>query len=1263
MAFPQRWDGTTLDLRILASPRGNPLNELTLGAPPFAQAALKLNALLIPSLQRLPTPADVSAEVPLNLAMPANAEPLFRELANFFPIDPNPPAPLPPVVATRIKKYLPPSYQAAFAFERPRTSFAFTDLTFACALTNAVDRSRPPRPKPPPQTTWGRVLALTLRQTLLAEALGLVYHARVVPPVADFFRDGGWIYVNLDPASPYAAQAATTADFVKLYAARIPPLVANAAAARPLFAAVLFPVRTVPGAGAFDEIFIEAEAYDDGFAKIVHTFQPNRHDSLDVAGAGPDRPKPVHDIGIKLGWDDEQLTIWMNRQLTDDPRNFPATAADTPMGVRAYRIDVRQVQDGAASGPWTSLVRVQGKLSLGQVMLGVFDGELGVEVAPVQLEGQKDGDYWLPPYLTQWRGTSLVTADPTRDLLAGVAPRPQSPLWPIDADKVPLLYGRDYEFRVRLADVTGGGPGPFDSPVNSSPAGVSICRFRRFVPPKDMRIGAPEVSPDGRSAAYQVLRPLIGYPVLVFTDFANAKQALIDDVSNAQNEKREVGLPDPDVTLLRVDVAVGGLAYDPANLLEPGEALRPLYTAVRAFPSSPADPLMLTLLFQDAPDIATFPTPGVAGPLPVPTGRDLRIIATPVARPDPAMATGGADPVLVADPDPLALDLADAQLQYFGSQAARLGLPTTVRTRCEPDNETGLLSDIPGRPFQVLLLQPDPAPGTFLAALQAAAGLQGQAPTNLAQRLAEQIGLTTEGLFFTDRPGRRTVFGCSAALRHVLAPDRSSITFSSKSDLTGHWIAVVLLQLNRDWTWDALDDTGFEVRRNLGAGDEFVGNIPLPRSVNALVVRSGVVIDRSTTRLIFFDAIDPKPAVGSLPIELTIAYTVTPRFKKEPTRSDWPWRQRIGLPIAAPPTQVPRVVSAGLALSPYHHDPAYSATRPRQRMLWLEFAEPVLNPRDTYFARVLAHSADPLLTGSGPDPPPGPSEPPLSIDPELIRVITPGQSDDSAGLNAMQQLVPSDDSPRHFLLPLPPDLHEGARELFGFFVYELRIGHVQGWSTAQARFGPRLRITGVQHPAPPLTCLANRSPSRISASAPFAIPVANGQVLISGRPLQTQLWVLLYAQVLQADGGSWRNILLGRAPAPFGDKAYDGQTGPQPYGVAFWNQADVLRRLTALGLPADAPLSVLAVELLPEPSAAFLDPLGANLGQVRILRTSPLTPVPAVCLDTGPVAASGRRRARGRDVGRSAGVRGGGRLRGSSRSSRVAPRSRDGGGS
>jgi hypothetical protein len=281
-------------------------------------------------------------------------------------------------------------------------------------------------------------------------------------------------------------------------------------------------------------------------------------------------------------------------------------------------------------------------------------------------------------------------------------------------------------------------------------------------------------------------------------------------------------------------------------------------------------------------------------------------------------------------------------------------------------------------------------------------------------------------------------------------------------------------------------------------------------------------------------------------------------------------------------------------------------------MLWLEFSQPIQDPDDLYFGRVLAHSVDPMLTRILPQSPPAPDEPPLPVDPELIRVIIAGQSDDGAGLDAMQPLIASD-SPTIFGLPLPPSLTDADPELFGFFVYEFRVGHANRWSTAQARFGPPLRVTGVQHPAPPLPCQTSRSPEQIVVNAPFAVPISGGTNYWTDPP-RTQIWALLYAQVAQADGDSNRNLLLTRARAGLTDRQYRGRSGNTIYGFAVWDQTEIAARLDLLGLPQDSGLSVLAVELLPEPSTMYQDPLGSDLGEVRILRTSALTPVPAVCV-------------------------------------------------
>src|SRR5262249_7916220 len=283
--------------------------------------------------------------------------------------------------------------------------------------------------------------------------------------------------------------------------------------------------------------------------------------------------------------------------------------------------------------------------------------------------------------------------------------------------------------------------------------------------------------------------------------------------------------------------------------------------------------------------------------------------------------------------------------------------------------------------------------------------------------------------------------------------------------------------------------------------------------------------------------------------------------------------------------QVPRLVSAGLAATAYRNDERYAATEERRRMLFFELDGPPEDPQDRYFARVLAYGPAPLLLPPGtalPEPP----EPPLPADPARIRAVTPGQSNDRAGLQAMQELIPAEPGKpgRHYLLPLPPSLDHDASELFGFFVYELRVGHDGSrWSTAQGRFGHPLRVTGVQHPPPPLRCAVTRDPARVWVSAPYANPIWQGRNLRPFPP-RTTLQALLYAQVLQADGKHWRNVLLLHAPAQPRYRRRETPDDPRfVFGVAGFAQDEIARALAYLGLPLDASLSVVTVELLPEP--------------------------------------------------------------------------------
>src|SRR5262249_5174638 len=321
--------------------------------------------------------------------------------------------------------------------------------------------------------------------------------------------------------------------------------------------------------------------------------------------------------------------------------------------------------------------------------------------------------------------------------------------------------------------------------------------------------------------------------------------------------------------------------------------------------------------------------------------------------------------------------------------------------------------------------------------------------------------------------------------------------------------------------------------------------------------------------------------------------------------------------------------------------------------LWFEFEQPVQDPNDTCYARVLGYAPDPLLSFPNLDQQLVRQEdPPLAIDPELIRVITRGHGNDNAGIEAMQPMTPetSDPStplvtvtPLHYLLPLPPGLHSESPELFGFFTYELRVGHTNRiWSTAQGRFGHPTRISGVQHPAPSLTSLVERTPSGIKVTAPYAVAVFNGRNVTS-RPPKTEIWCLLYAQAQQADGKHYRNILLAEGKLEYVAQkrvnvgTFLAERVDRPIklfnslqvnldapatGVFTWSEKEIRSLLDNFYLAPDTALSVLSVEMMPrydqyvlfgESPNQVVQPLSRELGQYRILRTSRLVAAPEVC--------------------------------------------------
>jgi hypothetical protein len=1253
MAFPQAWtpgatpaDDSTLAVNVLALPVGDPRQPLG-GGVAFANTPIHVIANISDSSDLPSTTTAALVSRPLVLTPPAVATTLFDQLYTQSVakgITPTTDAPSTTSTA-RIKKQLPASYTNAIPVEQPGPN-TFVGDGYGCELRGQA----PPPYGPPtwntppigPDTTiaWGQILSLALRQPVLAQALGLIYPL-TIPVSPGTLSEGGFVYVSLDTsnaANPWVAQLSANSDFVRTYAAQLPALTSPG---RALFAAALVPVVATPP-GNLGGAQHDAAIYDDGFAQVVHANQPA---TIDAATLAADRIAPAADAGIQLGWDDETVTAWLNGQLDllnvrIDPTNpNNATIPEAPLGVQGYRVDVRPA-GGAAS--WSSLCEVNGTVPFNDQAYGgnaatSIDGELWLAPAPVRPSTQQSGqppnsdnqnDAWLPLYFALWTGGSVVLGDPVVQMLAaafsgGTVSAPTSTGPRANLSAVPtLLYGSDYEFRVRLVDLTGGGPGPGTEPVHPGAVPTTTVEFRRWVPPKALVVATddnlppyPATPPTQRPIhTLSVRRPRIGYPEAVFAGvdpatFSSTNLAAL--IADAQANGDVLDIADPDVGSFDVLVEAKmptndtGIAGTAATQID--GIYRVIYTASFDFGGGADPEVMLTLDYVDGvDDIAAMDAPAAGvTTLPIPTARDIRIRLQPRF---------------------------DGKTNYYAPGAPTTGPYSDYGVRQAAGTEDPLFAGSAASQLSALYFQPG---------------------ANIAQLLAQQLGLAQNGLTLTGNPGQRTVFGASGALRQAITADDGAITFANQTELLGHWIVAVTLQVKRDWTWDgfarpaaaapggslsaAVPSVGFT------RDGQPIGTITVPPAIPVSTLQDPTAtVERSFTQLVFFDAIDPGPPAGTYPAELNPVYAVTANFESSTAQS---LSLPITLPITTPPAQTPRIVATGVAESPYTTAADYSSTGSRTQMLWIEFDQPIADPDDSYFGRVLAYGPDPLLAVElEPNGPPDQMladtpEPALPIDPEPVRVIFPGQAADESGLDAMTKLIPAAGAPGSvFLLPLPTGVTPGDLQLFGFWTYEFRVGHGKLWSTAQGRFGRALRVTGIQHPPPELTCSASHNATGVVMSAPYATTVLNGRRVFSagaGDP-RTEIWFMLYAQVMQADGASYRNILLTHARGvhihqlPIRPPRRGGLPLPAETPRAGWvfGQSELSALLVQLGLSDTSPLSGLAVELLPfdEESAeldaeaanvntatAQDDPLGAQLGTRRILRTSPLTAVPSLC--------------------------------------------------
>lgn len=1267
MCFPQHVDNTgVMTLHIVFIPRNiNPLTKVntTYAASGQASAFVEVNPSFVCRVVNDPNefagkvPGAERAELPFApLRYAPNRQRIYETLRDavddngkkkYFDIDDSRSTDRPgsekhraeKAVApqTAIRKYLPVTYRNAFNFTVPRIPQAVTDDSYACAMR---DKQPPSAIVEDNRVSWGKVYAHLLRQPLMAEESGLLYKTSIQLQPGDFAK-GGWIYATIQDGTTYAPEQAASVSaaggdpFIKTYAARIPPLADNNA--RNLFAAVLFPVMK-PGEnpkGIWDELYIEANQFSDGFATIVHANQPVSQNLLhEQADGNP----PVKEVGIRLGWEDEQILIWYLRQMATDP-NIGTDRLDSPLGVAGYHIDVKEVKDDATDWESLNLVASNGDLFLEDIAIGPYKGELPYQVYPTKVYGTSGNNFWLPMYFSNWNNASLVVPDKTAANLYANDKEDNKPVEVTDTYLAPLLnthllYGRTYAFRIRMADISGGGPSVTALPKTDVPSHIATAAFKRYLIPNQLiihnttiaandknyvNVNTDDVNFSGNTLVFA--RPLLGFPSVVYTGKWDDPIAELRKVTKAvvENKKGQLlGIPDPDVTKVQIKVEVETLQLDNLASDNGKEHYITLYTTHRYFAADDYSKLLsVEISYQDFPvlNLGNTVTPfesqeandaiaATDGVLYLPTSRNIRLTLRGVG---------------------------DGDGNYWGDVSnnpvydTRYGKTTIIKVRRESLNETNLLAGTTSATvLQGLYLQPDPVlPQLNPILLKTLQGGSEGLP-DIVQRLGKQLDVAVNKLTLTAVNGERIQFWCSNLVRHTLAPDNSSITFANKNELANKWLVCLNLYVNRDWSWDGLDTSSFHLYRKRGNNPGtiaaetavFAGDVEMLRIAAYQAIQEGddKKIHREYTRMVVIDVVDVKPPANSFPDETVVQYIIKTKFKNgnNPAADAEFVTLPLELPTTYNPEQVPKLIGAGVALSPYNRNKKYSTNEPRQRYLWLELDKKPNDPNDGIFARVLAYAPDQLLSNNAPEQMEIPKESPLPIDPEYIRVITPGMPHEHSGLLAMQVMEKSVDTQRHFyLLPLPPGLHHESAELFGFFTYEFRYGHTDKvWSTAQGRFGRPFRLSGLQHPAPNSHCVVNRDDKKITVSAPYAQAVFNGKNVTSNPP-RTAIWCLLYAQVKQADGLDYRNILLDEQELSFLPPARHKQTiRPKinealrnnnaelaqqltwqldqletidkeavKYAHGEWPNALVNERLRLYGLSTDSPLSVLAVEV------------------------------------------------------------------------------------
>lgn len=376
-----------------------------------------------------------------------------------------------------------------------------------------------------------------------------------------------------------------------------------------------------------------------------------------------------------------------------------------------------------------------------------------------------------------------------------------------------------------------------------------------------------------------VKRPHIGYPEAIFAGvspgtFTGASLSVL--LAQAKASGRALSVPDPDVDRFEVTVEVRIPAHDtgtpgalPGDL--DGSNYRIIYSLVEHFPTSSDPTFTLSLNYVDTADIAKVVAPADnSTTIPIPTGRDVRIRLQP---------------------------LSAVRSNYYGTPEPPPGMISDFIVRKEATTEANLFPFLPEEQLQGFFFQPG---------------------NNLPQLLSQQLNLHVQDLTLTGPLGTRVAFGASGALRTSLSADGGTITFTNQAEFLDQWIVAFVIEIARDWTWDGFAQPALTFFRD--ASTSPIGVLNLPRTVPAAAT-GGLqsAVNRSTSSLIFFDALKPDPPPGVFPAPHNPKYKVVASFKSAAAVQQS--YASLILPTTTRPAQTAKIVSTGIAESPYKAAP------------------------------------------------------------------------------------------------------------------------------------------------------------------------------------------------------------------------------------------------------------------------------------------------------------------------------------------------------